>query len=175
MTAMRERRAPRAAAPPQSAASQTPADGAPREDALPLVELDYDPETDASPPPGARGPHPFDEPDGVGADVLPAVPGVTDDGRASPAEEPLASTARRRAGRTGDRRDRRSPTSPTSAGAAERGPEREVPPRQEPAAEQAVERGRGRAARPAPPLRRGPGRPSVPSWDDVMFGAKPRD
>jgi hypothetical protein len=109
MMAMRERASHRGRPRRRkSPATQTPLDGAPREDALPLEEIAYDPES-MPPPPGARGPHPADEPP---AAEEPAV-------EESAVEEPVVE------------------------------------------------------ARPRPAKKNG--RPSVPSWDDVMFGARPRD
>ncbi len=75
MSAMRERAAhrgrPRRRKNPPT---HTPADDAPRVDALPLEDLAYDPES-MPPPPGAKGPHPLDEQvPSVGDDVLPAAP-----------------------------------------------------------------------------------------------------
>jgi hypothetical protein len=186
MTAMRERAAHRGRPRRRKgAASQTPVDGAPREDALPLVELDYDPET-SPPPPGARGPHPFDEPDGVGADVLPAVPAAFDatgpEHLEEPVEEePVEEVVDVAVEETGDGAAEAPGTT------AQDGPPA-GPPADEPAAEaeadhvaatgtDAAQRARATAPqdgeRPTP--RRRAGRPSVPSWDDVMFGAKPRD
>ncbi|MGA8980297.1 MAG: septation protein SepH, partial [Pedococcus sp.] len=61
MTAMRERASHRGRPRRRGKASaaHTPGDEAPREDALPLEDLAYDPET-MPPPPAARGPHPLD-------------------------------------------------------------------------------------------------------------------
>jgi hypothetical protein len=126
MSAMRERAAHRGRPRRRrSTPSHTPVDEAPREDALPLEDLSYDPET-MPPPPSAKGSHPRDEEpaqdhpddDAVGHDVLPS-----------------AST-----------RD----------GAGDDGTTDDPEP----------------AKRPA---RRKSGRPGVPSWDDVMFGSKPRE
>ena len=151
MTAMRERAShrgrPRRRKGP---ASQTPLDEAPREDALPLEDLDYDPESMPAPP-AARGAHPIDapsdasapqsrseadaesdrtgpvDPPGVGDDVLPAADRPR--GSSSGAGTSSAST----------------PSSASTSGVA--------------------------AKRPAKKATRR----SVPSWDDVMFGAKPQD
>ena len=76
MTAMRERasaRGKRSGGRRKSAPAQTPVDNAPRDDALPLEDIAYDPET-MPPPPAARGTHPDDEADAVGDDVMPAAP-----------------------------------------------------------------------------------------------------
>jgi hypothetical protein len=126
MMAMRERAAHRGRQRRRkSPATQTPLDHSPREDALPLEDIAYDPES-MPPPPPARGAHaadskqPDDAVDERGADVLPAA--------------------------QGDRRQTRD----------------------------ADERPAGKPEeRPRPAKRNG--RPSVPSWDDVMFGARPRD
>ena len=71
MTAMRERASHRGRPRRRGKASaaHTPGDEAPREDALPLEDLAYDPET-MPPPPAARGPHPLD-PDPEPHDVVP--------------------------------------------------------------------------------------------------------
>jgi hypothetical protein len=156
MTAMRERAShrgrPRRRKGP---ASQTPLDEAPREDALPLEDLDYDPESMPAPP-AARGAHPIDaqsdasdarpasqaeaEPDsagpgdllGVGDDVLPA------------ADRPRGSSSS--AGNSSASTKAPTPASTSTAGGV--------------AAKRPVKKGARR---------------SVPSWDDVMFGAKPQD
>jgi Protein of unknown function (DUF3071) len=160
MSAMRERAAHRGRPRRRkSAPSQTPVDAAPREDALPLVELDYDPESMPAPP-GARGPHPFDEPDAVGADVLPAVPGAT--GLAEQPDEPAVSdheVVQPGDGALADDGPQATADDGGSVGrTASSFPDDAVP---------------GKDERPA--ARRRAGRPSVPSWDDVMFGARPRD
>lgn len=151
MSAMRERashrgRPRRRKTPP----TQTPGDDAPRADALPLEDLGYDPES-MPPPPGAKGLHPFDDHDsGVGHDVLPAARETEPEPAAEP--EPVA-----------ERPD----------------PEVEVPA--EPPASSEADPDGAKSADDAPRTVAGagsskkPGRRSVPSWDDVMFGAKPRD
>jgi hypothetical protein len=106
MMAMRERASHRGRPRRRkSPATQTPLDQAPREDALPLDDIAYDPES-MPPPPPARGTHPVDEAD----------------------PEPAGED------------DRPEPATPERPRAAKKN-----------------------------------GRPSVPSWDDVMFGARPRD
>jgi hypothetical protein len=133
MSAMRERAAHRGRSRRRRAApSQTPLDEAPREDALPLEDIAFDPDT-MPPPPPARGAHPEDETAvhepaaEIGDDLL-----------------PKGSTAAPDAG-SGDEDD-------SEAGGSDGSP---TPP-------------------PRRPARKG-ARTSVPSWDDVMFGAKPRD
>ena len=163
MTAMRERashrgRPRRRKNPP----TQTPGDDAPRADALPLEELAYDPES-MPPPPGAKGPHPLDDHgSAVGDDVLPAAPVPEADSATKPAAtmeadvEPDIEPAAKR---------------PAAAPAA--------PPITSSAAE--ADEVDDEAHEDQPPRKaatgssRKPARRSVPSWDDVMFGAKPRD
>jgi hypothetical protein len=174
MTAMRERASHRGRPRRRrEAATHTPLDAAPREDALPLEELAYDPES-MPPPPGARGPHPLDDP-AAETEGGPAEPS----GSAQPSESP-------------------EPSEP-AAPAAQSATETEHPaapdfgddvlpaaddPRAADAAEPAEPAESTPAATPTPPAREGAatkrpakknGRRSVPSWDDVMFGAKPQD
>ncbi len=153
MSAMRERASHRGRPRRRkSPATQTPGDDAPRDDALPLEDLAYDPES-MPPPPAARGPHPLDQAsdDGsVGHDVLPA-----------------------------------APEAPTEPAGAERGPQptdaaddtdhREPEPEVEATTESPAEAEPGSAHRPGAGSGKKSARRSVPSWDDVMFGAKPRD
>ena len=161
MSAMRERAAHRGRPRRRrSAPSQTPVDDAPREDALPLEDLSYDPET-MPPPPAAKGRH-ADDPasdthdeaagdGGVGHDVLPAAGderATQDRAGRQPREEP------REPGEPREPRQRDEPAPVTT----------DEPADEEPSG----------AAAPRTPRRRS-GRPAVPSWDDVMFGAKPRD
>ena len=141
MSAMRERAAHRGRSRRRKGpASQTPLDDAPREDALPLEDIAFDPETMA-PPPAARGAHPKDEPAAhgqeqsgdVGQDVLPKaadkLPSTDSDSTDSDSTDRDSDSAE----------DDATPAAP--------------------------------AARTQRPARKG-GRTSVPSWDDVMFGAK---
>lgn len=147
MTAMRERASARGRrGRRKGAAVQTPVDEAPREDALPLEEIAYDPET-MPPPPAARGTHHRDEPAGVGDDVLPA------------AESAAAS---------------HHEAAPAPEGAIEPGTDAEESADDVTEASADAEPEPERKASGARTGRRS-GRPSVPSWDDVMFGAKPRD
>jgi hypothetical protein len=144
MTAMRERsaaRGRRSGARRKGKATATPVDEAPREDALPLEDMAYDPDL-MPPPPAARGIHPLDLPEAdPGAVIEEPTPGerVVED----PAgEEPTAD----------------------EPGADE--PVADAPVAEEPVAEKpAAEK------RTDEKPRRKAGRPSVPSWDDVMFGA----
>ena len=149
MSAMRERASHRGRPRRRkSPATQTPGDDTPRDDALPLEDLAYDPES-MPPPPAARGPHPLDEgpEDGsVGHDVLPAAP--------EPPAEPQGSA-------------QGSPPSDAAGDTHEREPEVATTP--EPPAEDEP------THRPAAGSGKKSARRSVPSWDDVMFGAKPRD
>jgi hypothetical protein len=125
MMAMRERASHRGRPRRRKgAASQTPLDQAPREDALPLEDLGYDPES-MPPPPAARGEHPNDS----------EQPG---DALDTPIDTPIDTPGEAAGEAIGD----------------------DVLPAAAP-------------ERPRPTKRSG--RPSVPSWDDVMFGAKPRD
>lgn len=161
MSAMRERASHRGRPRRRkSPATQTPGDEAPREDALPLEHLGYDPET-MPPPPAARGPHPLDDvhDEDDHHDVLPAAPAVEEpatesrqprDESGPDLPEPVTEDATELATESAT-----EPPGARSAGAGpgEAEPERSAP---RPAAKKAARR-------------------SVPSWDDVMFGAKPRD
>ena len=193
MSAMRERashrgRPRRRKSPP----TQTPVDDAPRADALPLEDLAYDPET-MPPPPGAKGPHPLDEVSPVGDDVLPAAP------------EPKASARTGVESRTGVEGEpgpgaQASParTTPAKSSSGPAGgplpsepaaPERDEPPSlptddkatDDRATDDQATDDKMTAREDDAPRRatagsaRKPARRSVPSWDDVMFGAKPRD
>jgi hypothetical protein len=201
MSAMRERAShrgrPRRRKGP---ASETPGDTAPREDALPLEDLAYDPET-MPPPPAARGPHPLDPAPGagsVGDDVLPAAvtPGVVSDEIAEDTSDDVADVrafddagehAPAVAGATAAAEPESAPEperqrEPDSGFEPERAPESELEHEPEPqpqaepeaAAEQAdTDEPPAASVRPRPAKKSG--RRSVPSWDDVMFGAKPRD
>jgi hypothetical protein len=150
MSAMRERashrgRPRRRKNPP----TQTPVDDAPRADALPLEDLAYDPET-MPPPPGAKGPHPLDEGSPVGDDVLPAAAAPSTPEPSTPAPTTPEPTTPQ-------------PTAPP----ADEAPDHQDD-HQDAHQDDAPRRATGGSTRK-------PGRRSVPSWDDVMFGAKPRD
>lgn len=194
MSAMRERASHRGRPRRRKATpAQTPLDEAPRDDALPLDELAYDPES-MPPPPAARGTHPHDGTPVEQAPVEPA-PVAPAEAEPEPASGPQART-------------------PAPEPAVEAAPEAAVGGEPEVAAgarddgefvpqvaPRPLRRGarRGGAAdsvgddvlpsattaddaadddqpdaEPARPARKS-GRPSVPSWDDVMFGAKNRD
>ena len=163
MSAMRERAAHRGRPRRRkNSPAQTPVDTAPREDALPLEDLAYDPEVHGEPP-SAKGTHPQDQPDAS-----------TDTQTESAAETEAASTAESAIGDDvlpGDETApeaevERASTDTTDADdtkvadAADREVAEDDPADDEPVAK---------------PARRRSGRPGVPSWDDVMFGAKPRD
>lgn len=191
MTAMRERASARGRRPSRrkSAPSHTPVDESPRVDALPLEDIAYDPES-MPPPPGARGPHPADADvaDGVGDDVLPSaadtsdgdtgdtlpLPSTLDSPEPSPAPADAAPADEARGGVPTAQDEPAADEPPADATPEE--PVTTEAPAEETKAPQADE------AKPTPaapkeaakPPRRN-GRPSVPSWDDVMFGAKPRD
>lgn len=211
MSAMRERAAHRGRPRRRrSSPAATPVDESPREDALPLEDFAYDPET-MPPPPSAKGPHPLDAAAGeVGHDVLPAayaptvdepeeaerdgaaagdLAGTPDPGAESepaagsePADEASPDAddqpARDRGAEpesepTSGRKPQSQPTSgrkPEPEPTSGRKPEPESEPVSEPTSETEPET----TPRPRPARRRA-GRPSVPSWDDVMFGAKPRE
>lgn len=232
MTAMRERasaRGRRSGGRRKSAPAQTPVDEAPREDALPLEDIAYDPET-MPPPPAARGTHPADEPESVGDDVMPAaeddgseVPSSEPDVEPEPAqareaqpepepeaavsvepepetsepepaevapelEQPDAQEAGAEQGEQAEHEPAEVAPEPEQPDAQEAGAEQPEPEQPEPEQPQAeheqaapeapksdhaekVEQPKPGPARPA----RKKGRPSVPSWDDVVFGARPRD
>jgi hypothetical protein len=162
MSAMRERASHRGRPRRRkSPATQTPGDDAPRADALPLEDLAYDPES-MPPPPAARGPHPLDEAhedSSVGHDVLPAAEAPPAEAPAEPDdldEDPTPSEAADVPGRPGDE----------SATDADGSPSPDAPT--SPVEDDAP-------ARPAAGPAKKTARRSVPSWDDVMFGAKPRD
>ncbi|GAB3084123.1 septation protein SepH [Pedococcus soli] len=197
MTAMRERASHRGRPRRRKAsATQTPGDDAPREDALPLEDLAYDPET-MPPPPAARGPHPLDpveESAGSRDDavVLEAPDEVVPDPGVEPSLEAEAEV---------EVEDVATVTDPAVETAAAPEPTPEPTPAPEPAAQPepaqqvdrlgAVEAGAddrhedvgpaaekadqddAPAAKPRPAKKAG--RRSVPSWDDVMFGARTRD
>ena len=202
MTAMRERASARGrrGGRRKSAPAQTPVDAAPREDALPLEDIAYDPET-MPPPPAARGAHPADAgAEGVGDDVLPAAepPALEAPAAEVPAAEAPAADDDHASDRndndkhdSDDRHDRHDSDDAGHESAAvarlEDAAEAEASPSASAPADEIADRDTPDAAtaeapgeqsleqEPAPsrPARRN-GRPSVPSWDDVMFGAKPR-
>ena len=184
MTAMRERASHRGRPRRRGKASatQTPGDEAPREDALPLEDLAYDPET-MPPPPAARGQHPLDpesaEPESAEPESAPQPEVQVDAEAAADAEvvgEPVSAVADSApqadgsatvdTGVTpvGDVEPDAGPEEGADAGPEDR--HEDVGPAAETEDAPVVDR-----PRPA----KKPGRRSVPSWDDVMFGAKSRD
>ncbi|HEV7172936.1 septation protein SepH [Pedococcus sp.] len=181
MTAMRERASHRGRPRRRrEAATHTPLDAAPREDALPLEELAYDPES-MPPPPGARGPHPLDDPSAE-TDAGPAEPSES----AQPSEPSQAVAPAPESGGT----ETDDPAAPDFGddvlpAADDPRPEDASPPADHRrATESAGTAEPSPTASPTPPARQGAatkrpakknGRRSVPSWDDVMFGAKPQD
>ena len=147
MSAMRERAAHRGRPRRRkSPATQTPGDDAPRTDALPLEDLAYDPES-MPPPPGARGPHPLDE--------------ATEDGSVGHDVLPAAPEA--------PAEPERSVQAPQPSAVADHDDEPEAAATPDPAADDEPPH------RPTAGSGKKSARRSVPSWDDVMFGAKPRD
>lgn len=201
MTAMRERasaRGRRSGGRRKSAPAQTPVDEAPRSDALPLEDVAYDPET-MPPPPAARGTHPADEPDdAVGDDVMPAAsreeldvdakaqpeaevetePEAEAEAHAEPEPEPEPEGhAEPEVEVSEPDQEPEAEAKPEARAEVAAETEREAEPDVEPEAaakpetEAAEARPKPEPARPA----RKKGRPSVPSWDDVVFGARPRD
>lgn len=204
MTAMRERASARGRRPSRrkSAPSHTPVDESPRVDALPLEDIAYDPES-MPPPPGARGPHPADADvaDGVGDDVLPSaadtsdgetgdtsdtlpLPSTLDSPEPSPAPADAAPADEARGG-VPTAQDEPAADEPPAAATPEEPVTTEAPTGEAPAGEAPAEETKAPQAGEAKPTPAAPkeaakpprrnGRPSVPSWDDVMFGAKPRD
>lgn len=188
----------------KSAPSHTPVDESPRVDALPLEDIAYDPES-MPPPPGARGPHPADADvaDGVGDDVLPSaadtsdgdtsdtlpLPSTLDSPEPSPAPADAAPADEARGG-VPTAQDEPAADEPPAAATPEEpvtteAPTGEAPTGEAPAGEAPAEETKAPQAGEAKPTPAAPkeaakpprrnGRPSVPSWDDVMFGAKPRD
>jgi len=172
---MRERssaRARRGGARRRSGPADVPGAGRAPEDALPLEDLAFDPEVDG-PPPGARV-HPNDDP------ALRAAPD-DEPGSASPgaagAEPVLGDPGPREVAEPGEPGEPQ-PGAATEPGAAmgaamgepQAGAEPGEPPPGEPQpGERSGTTDKGRAH----PRRSG--RTPVPSWDDIMFGARSRD
>lgn len=201
MTAMRERASARGRRPSRrkSAPSHTPVDESPRVDALPLEDIAYDPES-MPPPPGARGPHPADADvaDGVGDDVLPSaadtndgdtsdtlpLPSTLDSPEPSPAPADAAPADEARGG-VPTAQDEPAADEPPAAATPEQPVTTDAPAGEAPTGEAPADETKAPQADEAKPTPAAPkeaarpprrnGRPSVPSWDDVMFGAKPRD
>ena len=139
-----------------------------------LEELAYDPES-MPPPPGAKGLHPLDDHGSpVGDDVLPAAPTPEADIAGQPesdigahpepdvAAQPEPESQVPQSQRPESQRPVAAPTAPPTSSSADADDDHDdhddEPPRKA---------ATGSARKPA--------RRSVPSWDDVMFGAKPRD
>jgi hypothetical protein len=171
MSAMRERASHRGRPRRRkSAPTQTPLDEAPRDDALPLEDLAFDPETMPLPP-AARGTHPLDDERAADADA-----GV------EPAAEAAAPQVDQPVGDDVLPAREESADAPPDDAEAEAEAEAEVTVEAEvevdsEAANATVDPEPAEPAQPAQPARppKKPGRRSVPSWDDVMFGAKPKE
>jgi hypothetical protein len=171
MSAMRERAsARRRGGRRKTAPAHTPVDEAPRDDAMPLADLAYDPET-MPPPPGARGPHPADAEHGHDAEQEHEHP--------SAPEAPHDLTDQAGTDDTDDTDTGADvlPARPPAVDVTDHelddqlDDDLEAGDHDEPAADDEPT-----PAAPAPQRStRRNGRPSVPSWDDVMFGARPRD
>jgi hypothetical protein len=134
------------------------------------------------PPPAARGPHPLDEAhedSSVGHDVLPAAEAPPAEAPAEPDdldEDPTPSQAADVPGRPGDESATDADSSDADSSDADSSdadctdadgspsPDAPTSPVEDDA-----------PARPAAGPAKKTARRSVPSWDDVMFGAKPRD
>jgi hypothetical protein len=166
MTAMRERSAVRGRrsggrrkAP---SPAELPGEGRALEDALPLEDLRYDRATDGLPPP-AHG-HPDDDPEVIRAvdAVVPVSGGAQATGDPGPALEPDAPTEP-------DASTEPESTDPEST-------KRVGTPPEQPAARAGATRGSAAADKVQAGTKdaagRKSGRASVPSWDDIMFGAR---
>ncbi|HEY7723372.1 MAG TPA: septation protein SepH [Pedococcus sp.] len=187
MTAMRERASARGkrGSRRKAPATKTPVDDAPRDDALPLEDIAYDPET-MPPPPPARGTHPSDAAprhevgDDVGDDVLPAADATTPDVDAATAAVDATGAEETEPDTLPDSQpDTQPDTQPgvdadTEAEAPRRGGSGSGDESEDEVGDSRPREPEATTTAPARPARRS-GRPSVPSWDDVMFGAKPRD
>lgn len=222
MSAMRERasaRGRRSGGKRKSAASRTPVDDAPREDALPLEDINYDPEAMPEPP-AARGAHPEDEQPDERGDDLPAQPAKAKAGAKARAKAAPASAPTLPPTSEPTKSESTKPPAAQSQASKSQGSRSEAPdgvgddvlPASEDAATierridppeatadadaetahetetEAEAAGESRADEPAdsapeaealaddrPRAAKKNGRTSVPSWDDVMFGARPRD
>ena len=169
MAAMREHSA-RGRRGRRRSPAHTPGDGAPRLDALPLAEFARNPD-EAPPPPVAREPHPesahLDPPGDEWADAP------------APGEEQVAPLASAPAPGTLEHSVEPAasdqPATPAAPAehpvpVAERRPQ---PAPTRPRTPAGVLTAESAQAGPRPHTRRG-GRPSVPSWDDIMFGTRTR-
>ncbi|NHA69591.1 septation protein SepH [Phycicoccus flavus] len=159
MAAMREhstrgRRSRRRPSP-----AHTPGDDGPREDALPLEALAVDPAS-AGPPPASRSRKPVADHVGSSPDGAAGGPDGADEvvgGWPEDDEQPAASGPDRATARVDDPAD--DPTSvPAPAG--------------RPADESADEDSADEVAASRSRAAGRKGRPSVPSWDDIVFGTK---
>ncbi|MGA8046178.1 MAG: septation protein SepH [Dermatophilaceae bacterium] len=132
------------------------------DDALPLEEMGYDPATMGDPP-AARGPHPDDSPDFDSPDSAPKAtgggnvhPGESSDSDLSDMESSDSDTTDAEA-TDSEATDRDTPDTGSEATGAAAAPDT-AGPSAGPGSEQRRSRSK---------------RPSVPSWDDIMFGTKP--
>jgi hypothetical protein len=179
MAAMRERSSKRGRRRRPRATDAPGLDQAP-EDALPLVNLAI-PVQDAGDPPAAH-PHPEDDPQ-VARGAAPAEAAE----EAASGEAARSGDAARKADESRGEVDARERPAPGDAAGRKNGTPRTRDPRPGPAAPSLPRRtprdgaASGSSDPPAPegaatakrpgPARKG-GRPSVPSWDDIMFGKK---
>lgn len=136
------------------------------DDALPLEEMGYDPQTMGDPP-GAHGPHPGDaETPTAPREDKAAAPPQPSDAEESEAEE---SEAEEGAEPEASDNERAGDEAAEAAGDGDTGAEE--PGGGAPAAAPAPDPDSGQAG---PSERRPKGkRTSVPSWDDIMFGTRP--
>ena len=151
MTAMRERttvRGRRSGGRRKATPTDLPGGGPPPEDALPLEDFSYDPATEAPPPPAHV--HPDDDPEVAAAESAAEAAAESEaEPGAAPSQVVTAEAASAEA----------VPAPESPAGEAATGGE------PDPAASDTT------ASETAAPTRKG-SRASVPSWDDIMFGAR---
>lgn len=155
--------------------ASTPGDDVPRDDALPLDELTADP-ADVPAPPAARGRNPIGAHLDDESDSTEVVGGFPEDGAGSDAESAAGSGAE-----SASTEPAAAPVSPVSAVPdvpEVRGVRDEEGPSSSSSSDDDDEKPgpTGDASsddaptrRPAPSRK---GRPSVPSWDDIVFGTK---
>ena len=154
MTAMRERttvRGRRSGGRRKAAPTDLPGGGHPPDDALPLEDFSYDPATEEAPPPAHV--HPDDDPEVAAAEAAAEPAAAPSPSQVVPADAAPAEAAPAEAVRAPE-----SPAPESSAG--------EVAPGAEPGGEPDPA-----AADTTAPTRKG-SRASVPSWDDIRFGAR---